>query len=63
MASASNSGIGNSKKKVQKLSNFQKHLDHTFKAAAIMLPQQILNIGRVSLNSPNEILPTYLLCV
>ena len=30
-------------------SNFQKHLDNTFKAAAIMLPHQILNVGRVSL--------------
>ena len=26
----------------------QKHLNKTFKAAAIMLPSQILNIGRVS---------------
>ena len=27
---------------------FEKHLNNTFKAAAIMLPSQILNLGRVS---------------
>ena len=31
-------------------SKLQKTLDTTFKAAAIMLPSQILNLGRVNAN-------------
>ena len=48
MATARNASSSNAKSSSANGGAIQKHLNTTLKAAAIMLPSQILNIGRVS---------------